>query len=103
MNWSIKGNDMWCPKEVNGGPNTNSLNVLSWHCKLTYGWLDNPSCSAMASLSEWIFKSSCLIHDMCYMSEGWTQSECDSQFHWNMLQQCREEYPNRLVIFACHK
>ena len=27
-------------------------------------------------------------------SAGWTQSECDSQFHWNMLQQCREEYPS---------
>ena len=52
-----------------GGPKTNSLNVLSWHCKLPYGWLDNPSCSAMASLSEWMFKSSCLIHDMCYMRQ----------------------------------
>ena len=33
----IEGNDMWCPNEFNGGPKTNSLNVLSWHCKLPYG------------------------------------------------------------------
>ena len=50
-----------------------------------------------------LFQAACIIHDICYET-GRPQSDCDGEFHHNILQLCGErescDYDARVMLWA---
>jgi len=98
-------NAMHCPFEKSPLDASN-LKELTWNCEQCWDYTEETACSGFAGpLGEGIIEASCLIHDMCYQSPGWTKWKCEDQFLENIRAQCREFYgrwPAFLGIWPCY-